>query len=301
PAGGSWDGQPYQDFYAEALIKLRGSSSVQNKKKSYNVKFRARSPNGGTTKLMVPMLGMPADDEWALYGPETDKTLGMRNVLAYDIFRRMGRWAPRTRYCEVFLLDDGSGTPTASKYEGLFIATERITIGPDRVNVRRMDPDKDLSGGYIFGFENDNIESDDLSFRPATTLLNFVMHAPTFEDQALQGGPHPTPREQAALKWITAYVSQMEGALLANFPQASAIRAKAGLLSSQGLTAGFPYGPNGPTTAAPIGGPGGPPPAGQGGWREFVEVDSFIDYFLATELYKNPDGYRGSVYFSKNV
>lgn len=49
----------------------------------------------------VPLLGMPADDKWALYGPETDKTLGMRNVLAYELFRRMGHWAPRTRYCEV--------------------------------------------------------------------------------------------------------------------------------------------------------------------------------------------------------
>ncbi len=44
---------------------------------------------------------MPADDKWALYGPETDKTLGMRNVLAYELFSRMGHWAPRTRYCEV--------------------------------------------------------------------------------------------------------------------------------------------------------------------------------------------------------
>ncbi len=30
-------------------------------------------------------------------------------------------------------------------------------------------------------------------------------------------------------------------------------------------------------------------------------MGSFIDYWLVTELSKNPDGYRGSVYFSKNV
>ncbi|GLC61050.1 hypothetical protein PLESTB_001710500 [Pleodorina starrii] len=304
PSGGTWDGVPYTDFQAEASIKLRGSSSVQNNKKSYNLKFRAPSPRGGMSKLMVPLLGMPADDEWALYGPETDKTLGMRNVLAYDIFRRMGRWGPRTRFCEVFLLDDGSGSVAPSHYVGVFVATERITVGPERVNIRKMDPDKDLSGGYVLGYENDNIDPDDLTFRPSTSLLNFVMHEPTFEDQALQGGRksgHPTPREAAALRWITAYVEQMEGALLAGFQQAPALRARAGTLSSQGLTAGLPNGYNGPTTAAAVGGPGGPPPASTGGWGEFIEVGSFIDYFLATELYKNPDGYRGSVYMSKNV
>ncbi len=52
-------------------------------------------------RMQVPLLGMPAGDEWALYGPEPDRTLGMRNVLTYDIFRRTGRWAPRTRFFEV--------------------------------------------------------------------------------------------------------------------------------------------------------------------------------------------------------
>ncbi|KXZ46160.1 hypothetical protein GPECTOR_46g229 [Gonium pectorale] len=304
PAGGSWDGAPYVDITAEAQIKIRGSSSVQNSKKSYNLKFRERGQGGGTVKLMVPLLGMPADDEWALYGPETDLTLGMRNVLAYDIYRRMGRWASRTRYFELFLVDDGTGL-AKSNYVGLYVATERITISPNRINVRRMDPDKDLSGGYIFGYENDNIELDDLTFRPSTSLLTYVMHAPTFDDVAVQpgsggAGGHPTPREVAALSWLAAYVNQFEAALLAGFPAAASNRVKAGAARQQGLTAGYPNGPNGPTTAAAVGAPNGPP-ASNGGWREFVEVGSFVDYMLATELYKNPDGYRGSVYMSKNV
>ena len=58
-------------------------------------------PRSLCARAQVPLLGMPADDEWALYGPEPDRTLGMRNVLTYDIFRRTGRWAPRTRFFEV--------------------------------------------------------------------------------------------------------------------------------------------------------------------------------------------------------
>jgi hypothetical protein len=64
----------------------------------------------------------------------------------------------------------------------------------------------------------------------------------------------------------------------------------------QGLSAPYPSGPSGPTEAAAAGSPGGPPAlsaVGGGGWRDFLEVGAFADYLLATELYKNPDGYRG--------
>ncbi len=36
-----------------------------------------------------------------------------------------------------------------------------------------------------------------------------------------------------------------------------------------------------------------------GQWRHLVDEQSFVDYHLGTEVTKNPDGYRGSVYFSK--
>lgn len=39
-----------------------------------------------------------------------------------------------------------------------------------------------FAGGYIFGYENDNIEADELTFRPAGSLLTMVMHQPTFND-----------------------------------------------------------------------------------------------------------------------
>jgi hypothetical protein len=48
--------------------------------------------------------GFPSGDEWVLYGPENDKTLGMRNWLAYNIARQMGRYASRTLFLELFLV-----------------------------------------------------------------------------------------------------------------------------------------------------------------------------------------------------
>lgn len=48
-------------------------------------------------------LGFPREHNWVLHGPENDRTLGMRNWLAYGIGRRMDRYASRTRYFELFL------------------------------------------------------------------------------------------------------------------------------------------------------------------------------------------------------
>lgn len=51
--------------------------------------------------LLLP--GFPQDSSWVLHGPENDRTLGMRNWLAYNMARRMGRYASRTRYFELLL------------------------------------------------------------------------------------------------------------------------------------------------------------------------------------------------------
>ena len=51
--------------------------------------------------------GFPEHDEFILYAPEGDHSLGLRNWLAYGASRRMGRYASRTRYVEVFLVQVG--------------------------------------------------------------------------------------------------------------------------------------------------------------------------------------------------
>lgn len=54
-----------------------------------------------TSIVVIP--GLPADSSWVLHGPENDRTLGMRNWMAYWTSRQMGRYASRTVYYEMFL------------------------------------------------------------------------------------------------------------------------------------------------------------------------------------------------------
>lgn len=85
-----------------------------------------------------------------LHGPENDLTQGLRNWVAYGLWRAMGRWTSRLQYCELFLVLDGSAALDVGRhYWGLYMAGEEIERGRARVPVRPLKPDLDLSGGLV--------------------------------------------------------------------------------------------------------------------------------------------------------
>jgi len=85
---------PFNDYDGRIEIEIRGSTSQQYPKKGYG--FETQDSLG--IKLNYPVLGMGAENDWILYGPYPDKTL-IRNVLTFDLARKMGHYAPATRYC----------------------------------------------------------------------------------------------------------------------------------------------------------------------------------------------------------
>jgi hypothetical protein len=91
----------------------------------------------------VPLLGMPSENDWVLYGPFNDKSL-MRNVLTYELGRRMGHYASRWRFCEVFV---------NGNYQGVYTFFETIKRDSARVRIASLKPQDvsgpELTGGYI--------------------------------------------------------------------------------------------------------------------------------------------------------
>ena len=81
------------------VLWLRGSSSSTHPKKAYRLEFQ--DENGDDLKRAF--LGMPGESDWILYPAYRDKTL-VRDVLAYDLWREMGYYAPRWRFVELFLV-----------------------------------------------------------------------------------------------------------------------------------------------------------------------------------------------------
>jgi len=83
-------------------ISVRGNSSYNYFKKGYRLELQ----NADGRDAKVPLLCVPADADWALYGSVTDRTF-CRNILGHELWRRTGRYAARWPFVEVFLITNG--------------------------------------------------------------------------------------------------------------------------------------------------------------------------------------------------
>ena len=123
-----------------AGIEIRGSYSATLPQKPYGIETRDIQGNNNN----VSLFGMPQENDWILIANYNDKTF-LRNVLAFDLFKKMGHYAPRTKLCEVVVNDI---------YNGIYVFTEKIKRDNGRVDIAKLDLDDNfgdsLTGGYIF-------------------------------------------------------------------------------------------------------------------------------------------------------
>jgi subtilisin-like proprotein convertase family protein len=121
-------------------IETRGQSTQGFPKKSYGLEMRDENNN----ELDTAMLGFPAEEDWILYAPYSEKSL-LQNWLAMTLGQGMSGYHSRVRYCEVIL--DGM-------YQGVYLLMEKIKKGNDRVDIATLNTDEntgdDLTGGYIW-------------------------------------------------------------------------------------------------------------------------------------------------------
>jgi len=123
-------------------LEIRGESTAELPKPSYNVELH--DEQGDEHELAL--LGLPKQSDWVLHGCGRDQTC-LRNALVYGLVRDSGRYAPRTRFVEVYL---------NREYRGLYVLTERVRRDANRVDLPRPAPgmsEGDISGGYIFRME----------------------------------------------------------------------------------------------------------------------------------------------------
>jgi hypothetical protein len=193
---------PYNGYNGKISIEIRGSTSQQYPKKSYG--FETQDVLGAN--LNVPLMGLPMENDWILYGPYPDKTL-IRDALTFHLFRSFGHYASNWRYCELLINDE---------YKGLYLLLERIKRDNNRVDVARLDADDlagdSLTGGYIIKvdkltgevgyswpsnynnevlFQFHDPEYDELNPIQASYMENFIgefedaMYGPNFSDPLL--------------------------------------------------------------------------------------------------------------------
>ncbi|MGI9277027.1 MAG: CotH kinase family protein, partial [Endozoicomonas sp.] len=202
------------------------------------------------------VLGMPEEDDWVMHGPLADKTL-MRNVLAHYLMGQISnRYAPKTRWAEVFLTSTDDGFPGVYNYQGVYVFTEEMEVDSNRINIGKPPKGKrdrnTLGFGYLFEVDNTyaSVKSNFTSIGQNSTVY-FDYIDPTYYEVEHEFG-------------LGNYARQIIGdfeTVLSRLRKDDPLS----VLESQ------------------------------------MDVDSFVDFFLITELAKNQDGYRRNTFFYKDA
>ncbi len=235
------------EYNGKIGIEIRGNTSTMFPKKAYTVETRIDD----TTSVNVPLLGMPKENDWVFHGPYSDKSL-MRNVLAYNLGNKTGKWSPRTQYFELYL----NGV-----YQGVYVLVEKIKIDKNRLNLANLNPadtvGDQLTGGYVMKIdrpESVDIENVDYWWSPYRAWTNLQQRVPfIFQD------PNGHDLQPQQIAYIRDYITRFEDAMYSDDYQD---RVK--------------------------------------GYYPFIDLQSFVDYYIITELSRNLDGYRISTFLYKD-
>ena len=245
------------DYAGPAGMRYRGESSYGWPKRQYALEIRDELGYDRDAAL----LGLPAESDWILNGPYSDKSL-MRNVLSYGWSNAIGRYAPRTRFVEMFL-NVGTADLRYSHYVGVYVLTEKIKRARDRVDIAEIYPSETegpgLTGGYIF--KKDKPDPGSPGFATAHNPSLWYVYPAGAAPPVAAGEPKPRVRVMTAAQkaYLTSFLNQFESALYgANFRDPEL------------------------------------------GYAKYIDVGSFIDHHIVVELTKNIDGFRLSTYMYKD-
>jgi hypothetical protein len=135
------------DFAGRTGMHIRGSSSTSYDKKQYKLE----TWDEADADTAVSVLGFPAESDWILHAPYSDKSL-VRNHFVYTWYDAMGRYAARTKLVEVFL-DRDDGVVDMDDYVGVYLFTEKIKRDPNRIDVTKLadtdNSEPEVTGGYV--------------------------------------------------------------------------------------------------------------------------------------------------------
>ena len=272
-------------------IKLRGNSSQSFNQKKYSIETRSdiQEPRD------VSLFGMPAEHDWVLMCTYNDVSM-MRDAFACQLWNEMGHWGPHFQmvevtlngeyigvygFCELIKVSKGRLDISAPKNQGV----KTKTVAPESLGyLLRVDKydesdnyfkskHKGLNantggfGGMMGGFGGFGGEMPDFGGFPG-----FGENMPDFGGA---GGGFPGMMDMSSVVWTCRYpkkskITDQQFDYVHKFVD-----------DFEDAMLNEPY--------------------SQSKVESMVDLNSFIDYFLHTELSLNADAYKSSAYFYKTA
>ena len=264
-------------------IEYRGSTSFRvSDKKSYGIETWDIAGNDAA----ISLLGYPEEEDFALVGHVFQASSNsiydpslIHHHLGYSLYRAMGRYASRSTFVEL---------EVNSNYVGLYMLMEKLKRDKNRIDVSKLTPtDTDpslITGGYILKIDKtaggdapqdmplsyyENNWGDDALYQASNSFRSNYSNTGALLPYAAYGG-----KQSAETYFLYEYPASDE----INPAQKNYIKTYIDQVDDAILNPG--------TGADPT-------------YTALIDVDSFVDFFLITELSRNIDGYRLSTYLHK--
>jgi hypothetical protein len=259
PSGGTADVSRLPTMVARAGYHLRGQSSSMFPQRPYKVEFW----DNADADAKFPLLGMPADADWALIAPYYDRSL-LRNPFTYALGQEMALPVPRTQFAEVYI-NYANRPMSADDYQGIYWVSETLKINGRRLPLAKLEPTDitppAVTGGYMFKF--DFAATDSAAPKLTCAGSDPIMPANATGTRPASGGncwidlevSEPDTLATQQLSWLNQYVQSFHDAL----------------------------------HTTPI-----------GDYTQYIDVASFVDLMIVTELTRNLDAYIRSAYYHKD-
>ena len=260
--------------YELDYIRGRGNSTWQASKKPYKVKLNKKAD----------LFGMGANKHWILLANYYDYTL-LRNRFTFEIAKELGLNYTPESVC-VNLVING-------EYYGSYQLCEQIRVGKSRVDIDDLeeleegedpaDPEI-VTGGYLINMGGSWLTSDGSEERITTTPYDFVIESPEYDADYSEKG------KEAQLKYINNYFAIINKLISDLEPieseeeefEPTAFTTKDALDDAEEVDEEELDIPDGAT------------------WRDYMDEQSLIDYYLIQEFSLNGDAYYGgSTYLYK--
>lgn len=224
-----------------ALLNKRGATSFEFDKHQFSVSL----VNDDYIQIKKKIMDMPKGEDWVLMGPIIDRSM-MRNYLAYQAAYGIMEYAPRIQYTELFV----QVAEDEPEYIGLYMWTEKIRQGEERVNIN---PTMINQTETSFIIVKDEVREGDRIFNVYGKDL--YMYAYNFVDVY----PKTTLSERQR-NYIGDSLTHFERVLYHD-----------------------KYDINGE------------------GYADFIDVMSFVDYYIINEFFMNTDAGHKSTFLYKDV
>ncbi len=249
-------------------IEFRGSTSQRLfPKKSYGIELW--DANGAD--YSEDIFGMGKEEDWIIYGPYSDKTL-LRNVLIFDLSNEIGRYAPKTQIVEVSM---------NSVYAGVFIFMEKIKRDGDRVDIEKLEPTMTassvISGGYILKIDKTSGDSNNPDWggdAQYSANLGFRSNYGAYGNR-ISYAPYGDKIGEETY-FLYEYPSDVE----INNEQKNYIQQYISDFEDALVNEDYSSTPR--------------------AYETYIDVDSFVDFFILNEISANPDAYRLSTFLHKD-